>query len=111
MVCLSSVLLISWVSMWTCLPVSSCVLIIPISLSSSSALSFRNLSLNFTFNKSGIICTSIKAVMHETTAVAAFATVSTTAIVLVYMAKVHKFIRWVAPQRTMNAPNCISTHR
>jgi len=25
--------------------------------------------------------------------------------------KVHMFIKWVAPQRTMKAPNCMSTHR
>ncbi|RWR95259.1 hypothetical protein CKAN_02459500 [Cinnamomum micranthum f. kanehirae] len=43
-------------------------------------------------------------------AVETFARVITTATVLECIVKVHRFIRWVAPHKTINAPNCISTH-
>jgi hypothetical protein len=54
--------------------------------------------------------TSIKAVAHDTIAQATFATVITTATAFECIENVHRFIKWVAPQRTMKAPNCISTH-
>ena len=54
--------------------------------------------------------TSIKAVAHDTIAQAIFAAVITTATAFEYIENVHKFIKWVAPQSTIKAPNCTSTH-
>ena len=49
--------------------------------------------------------TSMRAVAQETAAVRTLAVVITMATVLVCALKVHRFIRWVAPHRTMKAPN------
>lgn len=107
---LSSVLRISCVSMRTCRPVSSCVRIKPISRSSSPALFFKKTSLVLRLKRSGMICTSMSDVAHETTAVKIFATVSTTATTHVCALKVHRLIKWVPPHSMRNTPNCTNTH-
>ena len=54
--------------------------------------------------------TSIRAVAQETTAVKTLAVVITRATVREWVVKVHRLMRWVAPQRTMKAPNWTRTH-
>lgn len=83
----------------------------PTPLSSLSTLLLKNNSWFLMLTRSGIVWTSIIAVAYDTTAVDIFAIFVTTATVLDCTENAHKLIKWVAPQRQINAPNWISTHR
>lgn len=73
--------------------------------SHDSHLSFKLCSL-----VSQIRLSSFQSQIHDTNAVHILGAAITAATVLVCVEKLHKLMKWVAPHRIINAPNCIRTH-